>query len=196
MELILDGNTYTEGISENNIAEKIKEYITEMNQEGRLVKHIYLDGENNPDIIKDPDSIHDSIADGGVETVEVVSVTQEDLVNETLDTILNYLDKLISYTREIAHSIQTGTIPDKDSIIQLTDSLEWVYQASNGLMITLQDAELKGLVDDLQDVFGQIVNSLKKEDYTSLGDILEYELIEKLEALKNQFDKILSERRG
>lgn len=203
MELILDGKNYNEiyeieeikGVNEDNIMEVLKDYISWINKEGRHLRYFYLDGKNVPELVTNPENILAFLKEAEVEKIELVSVAQGDIINETISSVVDYLDKLISYTEELSRSIQAGTIPDKDSIIQLTDSLEWVYQATNGLIISLKDADLKDKVDDLQDVFGQIIYALRKDDYSSLGNILEHELTEKLEALKSLLDNILSERK-
>ena len=196
MELILDGEIYTEGIGENNIADKLKDYYDKTNQEGKLVKKVYLNGENKQELINDPSKIFEIAGEDGVKKVEVVTMTQEELVNETLDSVINYIDKLIDYNKELARSINEGSNPDYESLLQLTDSLEWVSQASNGLVITLKDANLKEKVDELHEGFGEVINALKKEDYPALGEILDGQIAEGLNDLKDYIEKVNKERKN
>lgn len=196
MELILDGEIYTEGINEDNIATKIQECVDQVNLEGKLIKQVFLNGEKTPEILQQPEVIYEKAGEEGIKKVELVSVTQGELVDETLETLTGYLTNLDEYIHKLANSIKNGDIPDKESILQLTDSLEWVFQAANGLVITLQDSEIKEKVDELQDTFSDILNSLKKEDYPTFGKIIENELSSKLEEIRIHFSKKLEKRRG
>ena len=195
MELILDGESYGEELNLEELPGKIQEYIDKMNLEGRLVKNAYINGKSASGLVKNPEAIKDVAKEQEVERIELVSVTQEELVDETLETITGYISNVKEYTHKLAHSIQSGDIPDKDSLLQLTDGLEWIFQASNGLIITLQDSELKEKVDDLQDTFGEILKSLKNEDYKSFGDILDNELGDKLEGLRKYFGEKIQVRK-
>ncbi|AVX21685.1 MULTISPECIES: hypothetical protein [Carboxydocella] len=107
-------------------------------------------------------------------------MNKEDLLNETMASLAEYLPKLIAGCQKIAEQFHTA---DEASAMQLLpaaiEGLEWVITAVSelqkfGLLTEIDPSKLTMH-------FSELESALANRDYILLGDLLEYEIVPVLE---------------
>ena len=118
-------------------------------------------------------------------------MSNEELVNETLTSLIEFLPNVIEETRNTAalfHSDREATALGK--MVHLIDAYTWIIDAVGGIkkLGYLQQLNLDPLPNFLKD----IEQAMSIQDFVAVSDILEYELVEIFESWMNQ----LKERIG
>lgn len=99
----------------------------------------------------------------------------DQLIIETIESMENYLPKLIKALEEMAEHFQNGA--QNEAIHQLPtafEGIEWIVSAINGLRNNGYFIDLEVLT--LNKFLIEVEDALKNQDYILLADLLEYEI--------------------
>lgn len=104
----------------------------------------------------------------------------ERILVETMQSLGEYLPRMVNGCREITNNLQVGNEATALSQMpQFVEGLQWIFEAITGI-------QKNGLLHEidfgsLQEYFNGVVNSLEIKDYVLLADLLEYEIAPVLE---------------
>lgn len=115
------------------------------------------------------------------------------LMKETLESAYEYIPRAIAGSNVISTNIQGGREDKAMALcIDLIDGLKWLIDA---IILTKPiQIEYDRLVniDEVNDLFSQIVEAFENSDYVLLSDLLEYELTPTLNKWQDEIDDVLS----
>ncbi|GAA4718722.1 hypothetical protein [Brevibacillus fulvus] len=111
----------------------------------------------------------------------------QEIVQETLDSIKEYLPKLIRASHMIAEDIQSNQGTWVDTLMQYIEGMNWLIQAINGIQKVDEDALSNWELASLSAIFHQMNEALEQEDFVMLSDLLQYEI----SPLLNSYDEQL-----
>lgn len=98
----------------------------------------------------------------------------ENLINETLESYKDYLEKLPKGCLGIAELIRTNQLPEAlNGILNFSNGVTWLTEAagllnSNGVSIELE-------IEMIHDYLNEVNDALAIQDYTLVADLFEYE---------------------
>lgn len=112
-------------------------------------------------------------------------MNNEELVKETLESLTDYLPRLIIGCQKIAeqfHSADEATA--MQSLPNALEGLEWVIQVVSELQKfgVLAEFDLARITSH----FPELESALVNRDYILIGDLLEYEIVPVLEEWANR----------
>ncbi len=116
------------------------------------------------------------------------SLSNEQLVNETLISLKEFLPNVIKETNntaELFHSDRENMALAK--LVQLIDAYSWIIDAASGVQKLgyLQLLELESITNYLK----EIEQAMAIQDFVAVSDILEYEIAEMLENWNKEFNE-------
>jgi hypothetical protein len=182
MEIIVDGISEQTNITNINEFNDIWKSVTKrIFSSKRFICSIQIDGEPYYDdfdiqILNHFDSI---------ETVEIETFSEMELLIESLDGIKRYVARLLVAMDSLSSAFY-GDLDEKDwrLIAQFTQGLDWLYKAITMSMdLMAKTREGLELYPYLQTATQKIVPQIQsmeqlfqEEDYIAIGDLLTYEL--------------------
>ncbi|OEF97713.1 hypothetical protein [Desulfuribacillus alkaliarsenatis] len=99
--------------------------------------------------------------------------------NELMDSIIDYLPKLIVGVSDAVSNYQSGQEGKANELmIDIVDGLKWLSEALT-LTISIQKDPID--LSELHEHFNEMISAYENTDYVLLGDILEYEILPILE---------------
>jgi hypothetical protein len=104
----------------------------------------------------------------------------EEIITETLDTLKEYIPKLVRASESIAENLQGGD--HYEAMQQLPyyfEGIEWVVSALNGISKNRIKFEIES--SSLNEHLIEAEEAIKNQDYILLADLLEYEFTPILE---------------
>ncbi|MEW9702571.1 hypothetical protein [Paenibacillus sp. SI8] len=110
----------------------------------------------------------------------------QDIVQETLESMKDYVPRLAAASEQIAHDIQTHQAGWLDTLMAYLEGLDWLISAVNGIQ-RLDRRFLEGWnVELIKPLIDQMGEAMEQKDFVSLCDLLQYELRPTLESCENQ----------
>ncbi|PAE19811.1 hypothetical protein CHH80_14835 [Bacillus sp. 7504-2] len=104
----------------------------------------------------------------------------EAIITETLDTLKEYIPRLVRASESIAENLQGGD--QYEAMQQLPhyfEGIEWVVSALNGIGKNGVDIDIE--TSSLNDFLKEAEEAITHQDYILLADLLEYEFTPILE---------------
>lgn len=192
MDLILDGDKKSFSDKEKLVTDVIN-YIQDIENNNGVVKHFYINGKHEDDFWQ---ALQNRFEDYEIDRVEVITANTEELVDETLNTVINYIDKLNPYIVERAKELKKGETELDTLFHQLEESLKWVTEALSGLQANLQDYSLEDKIKSLFENIREIETVMNKRDMNALGEFLEKDLKKCLLDVRARLAGIYERRKG
>lgn len=155
---------------------------------GRVIFEIKVDGQDIGEIeAKDISSI---------EEVEFFTKSAGIIALESLQEMNDYMDRLNSGVKILVEELNNGD--DKQKISKMTldaiNGLEWIYNILCSIenISTVNYAEIgfQKPFDRFQDILKDILESLEDKDDMLLADLMEYEIPDSIEEIKEYLPKI------
>ncbi|MFY0543159.1 hypothetical protein [Brevibacillus sp. H7] len=100
----------------------------------------------------------------------------QELINETLESMKDYVPKLVAASEKIAQDIQSHQGGWVDIFIAYSEGMVWLTQAISGIQQLDQQILKDWDVAALAPLISQLNIALEQEDFVSLCDLLEYEM--------------------
>lgn len=131
---------------------------------------------------------------GEINEVQIVSVSEEQLIGETLTEIRTYSVKIINACDSIGNLFYGDpSVEQWDMARTLLEAVEWVIQSLSGIANLLskypeQVAYVRYLeesIRSLNDNLSALRSAMESEDYTAVGDVMKYELAETFKQLES-----------
>lgn len=103
---------------------------------------------------------------------------------EALKTASEYVEKLKAGVLTISDKINNGKEKEAfDLMAYLSDGLEWLMQ----VIILTKDAQKEEIdIEQLNEKLRKVVEALNNEDFTLVGDMLQYEVLPVLEDISDK----------
>lgn len=171
-----------------DIAAQGTEFQTMMNdvssnlsKESKVITRILLDGKELSD--EEQSSIaHSDVASLG--NIEIFSATPAELANETLDTLTDYINRVLTYVTKASQGYKSKnyiiadeqflkTVEAMDLIVQTLSGIKAALRVGVNNKLNLAEATLLSIMNDLLD-------AKRQNNYVLLADLLEHDLIENL----------------
>lgn len=98
---------------------------------------------------------------------------------EVIHTLVEYTGRLINGVNEAVDSFHEGMEGrGMDLVVQIIDGLKWTMEA---ISLTL-DVQVETIdISEMVEPFNEMVEALENLDYVLIGDLLEYEILTKVE---------------
>ena len=133
-----------------------------------------------------------------IDKIKFESKKVEQLITETLTEAEDYLPKLKKALNNSAEFFKNEKEADVSDLLDKTlEGIQWYLEVVNGILSLIDNKELKDKGNKILTDFTQVLNramvSLQNEDYDYLGDLLEVEMVEYLEKLKDFNQELLEE---
>jgi len=100
----------------------------------------------------------------------------KDLILDTIETMREYLPKLITASETIAEDIQSHEGGWLETLIAYLEGLGWVTMAISGIQQLDQEIIKNMSVDALAPLLEKMKDALERSDYVAVCDLLQYEL--------------------
>ena len=111
-------------------------------------------------------------------------------LNDLLNSLLDYLPKLITATDDISEKLETGADSDPFSLFKAYfDGIGWVLEAIKAIQAADEMYLSSFSLEDLNGKLTDMEESMANQDYVMLSDILQYEIKEALEMYLEQIKK-------
>lgn len=153
-----------------------------------IVKNIKIDNA----VYNSKEMSHLCISD--VKTMEVDTQPQQQFLNEVIHEVLEYIPRLKKGIENSYTCFQSANIDDGIAWFnQCIDGIEWTNSVLSKLnLIFNRNPERLAQYDNISDEFikfnaaiSEIFKAMNNEDYVSIGDILEYDIISSLDNFTN-----------
>jgi hypothetical protein len=133
-----------------------------------------------------------------IDKIKFESKKVEQLITETLKEAENYLPKLKNALNNSAEFFKNDKEADASDLLDKTlEGIQWYLEVINGIISLIDNEELKDKGNKILSDFTQALNramiALQNEDYDYLGDLLEVEMVEYLDKLKDFNQELLKE---
>jgi hypothetical protein len=133
-----------------------------------------------------------------IDKIKFESKKVEQLITETLTEAENYLPKLKNALNNSAELFKNEKEADASDLLdKALEGIQWYLEVINGIMSLIDNAELKDKGNKILSDFTQALNramvALQNENYDYLGDLLEVEMMEYLDKLKDFNQELLEE---
>lgn len=186
MQIFLDGidvskkyiNDNTNFIDLNDILKKIEENLKRFD---KLFKEIKINGMSIDDFINENQHSEVSI-------LEITSTTQEEIIEESIETAKVYLPRLKDGLHEIVKLFHEGKDQEAVSLfVTAVDGLEWFNSFLKGMQLANLETDSKKITNYPQ-IMKDLLSAWERQDFLLVSDIIEYELIplieEKIETIE------------
>jgi hypothetical protein len=179
MQIILDGiDVSKEYISDNmnfidlnDILKKIEENLKRFD---KLFKEIKVNGMSIDDFI-------DKNQHSEVSILEIISTTQEEIIEESIETAKIYLPRLKDGLHEIVKLFYEGKDQEAVSLfVTAVDGLEWFNSFLKGMQLANLETDSKKITSYPQ-IMKDLLGAWERQDFLLVSDIIEYELIPLIE---------------
>ncbi|MBM7684516.1 hypothetical protein [Defluviitalea raffinosedens] len=110
---------------------------------------------------------------------------------ELIQTLVEYTGRLIKGINEAVDSFHEGMEgKGMDLVVQIIDGLKWTMEA---ITLTL-DAQVEPVdVSEIIDPLNAMIEALENIDYVLIGDVLEYEILPKVEEWNQKLNLTIGE---
>ncbi|NGQ95637.1 hypothetical protein G3578_10775 [Brevibacillus sp. SYP-B805] len=113
-----------------------------------------------------------------------------ELIQETLESMRDYVPKLVGASEKIALDIQSQQGGWLDTMLAYLEGLGWLTLAVSGIQ-RLDQALLKNLnIEALAPLLEQVKEALEQTDYVLLCDLLQYEMKPLLESFEEELRRV------
>lgn len=197
MQLILDGIPAKQEVNEGNIIQIVEDYLKKCAKNNRVFTTCRIDGTELD--VEDPlEVLRKNLKQRNIKRVEIITQDKYELVEDTIKTVLEYNEKLIPAIRQLATDIYTGEEINRELWQGITGGLEWVISVcmlldQNFVMLSNKSKSTRETVQNVNTILNEIVQAMTYTDMIAVADLLEYELVEKLEQINNIFKVYISE---
>ncbi|MGM0508353.1 MAG: hypothetical protein ACQERZ_04230 [Fusobacteriota bacterium] len=178
----LDGNETLKMVIDevNSFLEKQDVSITKI-----MVNDINIDNVENIDISQ-------------VEKIEFDAKNSVELLLESIQELNIYLNKMdVGIKKVVEYLNEDSNQKALNFIISVIDGLEWIYNvlgSINDVVLEKYDINmLKKIFYEYEDILENLLDSLEEKDMIMLADILEFEMLEKIEEIKEKLPKLYDE---
>lgn len=116
-----------------------------------------------------------------------------DIKIDTLVTAHSYIETLYDAIKKIVENIRIKAVVDNSiELTKVIDGLEWIFE-----VVTLtQDVQFQKIdISEIKPVLNEIIDALQNTDFIVIADLLEYEVLEKLEVWHEKIGMILETSR-
>ncbi|WP_419877936.1 hypothetical protein [Brevibacillus centrosporus] len=112
------------------------------------------------------------------------------LIEETIESINDYLPKLSAAAEKISSDIQYNRDNWLDTLLQFLDGMEWLIQAMQGIK-NLNDQILKEWDHEtLISLLIQMNQALEQNDFVTMSDLLQHEMKPLLSTFQTNLEKV------
>lgn len=115
----------------------------------------------------------------------------QDIVLETLDSMKDYVPKLVLVSEKIAHDIQTHQEGWTETLVAYLEGIDWLIMAINGIHRLDRHLLEKWDIDRLVPLLEQMREALEQQDFVLLCDLLQYEMQPLLQSYDNELRGIV-----
>lgn len=190
MQLFLFDQTihYTNEISAiDECFEKINQAVFESDY---VLSHLEIDG------VEVYEDYHEYLTNHitSVKEIVVKVKTYQQILNVVVLDLKSYLDRAIPETKQLADDFYKS--PDKDAwtkLTQLLEGLQWIMQALEPLYTVRgndlpypNSLVLSAISTELTEQFHELEMALKNTDLVLVGDLLKYEVVDRLGKLSSE----------
>lgn len=151
---------------------------------GRLIVDILVDGQPAPDELygETPETL------GPIQELRFTTADTQSMVNESIETAIDSIELLKADQAQGAQQIRSGELGDAMESLRavlegwqaIRDMADQIAQITNIDIQTLQVGDEPGsqIVESLSKALSEVRETLQNEDWSSLGDVIEYDLEE------------------
>jgi hypothetical protein len=185
MQIILDGIDVSEDYIDKNanfvdLSKILGEIELNLKRFDKLFKEIRVNGMRIDDFINENQHSEVSI-------LEIISTTQEEIIEEIIETSKAYLPRLIDGLQEIVKLFHEGKDQEAVSLfVRAVDGLEWFNSFLKGMQLANLEIDSKKIISYPQ-IMKNLLNAWERQDFLLVSDIIEYELIPLIE---EKFEKV------
>lgn len=111
---------------------------------------------------------------------------QQDIIKETLESMHDYVPKLVTASEQIAHDIQTHQAGWIDTLLAYLDGVAWLLSAVYGVQRLDSKVLGNGDLEQMISTFDQMRAALEEQDFVSLCDLIQYEMLPILQTYDNE----------
>ncbi|MBO6512681.1 MAG: hypothetical protein JJ974_01795 [Phycisphaerales bacterium] len=167
-----------------DIGEAIEQARLHAENAGRLIVDILVDGQPAPDELygDTPETL------GPIEELRFTTADTRSMVNESINTAIDSIELLKADQAQCAQQIRSGELGDSmetlRSILEgwqaIRDMADQITQITNLDIQSVQIGSEHGseIVQSLSTALSEVRETLQNEDWSSLGDVIEYDLEE------------------
>lgn len=161
---------------------------------GRLIVDILVDGQPAPDEFygETPETL------GPIQELRFTTADTQSMVNESIETAIDSIELLKADQAQGAQQIRSGELGDAMESLRavlegwqaIRDMADQIAQITNIDIRTLQVGGEPGsqIIESLSTALSEVRETLQNEDWSSLGDVIEYDL----EALATKWSALLN----
>lgn len=153
--------------------------------------HLVVEGQDVYDDIET--YLQENIA--GLNQVEIVLKTIQEMMGEMMKSAVEYLERAISGINTLAEEFYNG--PTENTWVrfqQLLDGVSWLMESAAIFEKTYR--ELSGRTAKLHEKLDELKEALEGSDLILVGDLLKYEFLPELEKINLELEVILQEKDG
>ena len=177
------------------LIEIIHQTIKALYEQGQIMQEIHMDG----NVFREgfEDYITKQAGSGRIKEIVIVSVKEDDLMQDIQSDLKAYLLKLLNALDSISELFYGQmTADDWKHFSQLVDGIHWFTSGAHALRHHLerqgQPSQIMDALDrfenDAQRLVAELNEALERKEYTAAGDLLKYEWPELLAPLQAVLD--------
>lgn len=132
----------------------------------------------------------DNVTD--IKDVTIRTLTRLESIQETEQSIDEYLERFIPITQNIADQLYGDVMQEQqNSFAQFIEGLSWIVKAMEFIQALYDETNhvpqyLKVIMSPLETIINDIFENVQQNDYVSVGDLLQYELLPLLQKFQNR----------
>lgn len=177
------------------LIEAIHQTIKSLYEQGQIMQEIHVDGLVFRDGFEE--YIANQAENGRMEEIVIVSVQEDELMQEILTDVRAYLPRLLKALDSISELFYGQmTSEDWTHFTQLVDGVHWFTGAVHAWRHHLERQEqpsrnidaLARFEEEAQRLVAELNEALERQEYTTVGDLLKYEWPELLVPLEAALD--------
>jgi hypothetical protein len=101
---------------------------------------------------------------------------QQDIIMETLESMKDYVPKLVAASEKLAHDIQKHEGSWVDTLVAYLEGLAWLTMSINGIQQLNHEQLADWDINILAPLIEQLRVALEQQDFVSLCDVLQFEM--------------------
>jgi hypothetical protein len=119
---------------------------------------------------------------GSIRVVEACVMTEEQIVKDTMESILEYMSSSLPLLRSLVEEFYSHSVSSESwvQLGQLVEGLQWIQRAAAVI------SDLQGRINFAEEV-GALGTAISHQDNTMIGDIIQYEIIPRYESVLAYF---------
>lgn len=185
MEVKIDNQHYSVANNFDDLETFWNNLNSELLQNRLIIKEIYID---DVPVYRDFYAAIKSNIES-IARLNIVLTSQLEACRELAQSLFSYLDKLPPHLEDLANDFYSGpSAATWDKFQQLLEGIGWIVDAAVTLSQYLDTAgnqPLASATKEIQKTAEDMLQAVDVRDYFQLGDILQYDLMEKVDmALK------------